>query len=117
MLYIFGKSIPVEKKIIYSLTHFFGINLFYSKKICKNMGINPSVRINSLKKSKIRKLIQYIDQNVIIEQNLKKNLVLKKKKLVEIKSYRGLRNLQGLPVHGQRTHTNKKTSKKLKNKI
>jgi len=117
MLYIFGKNIPIEKKIVHSLTHLFGINLFKSNQVCKNMGINPSVRMNSLKKSKIRKLIQYIDQNIVIEQNLKKNLILKKQKLVEIKSYRGLRNLQGLPIRGQRTHTNKKTSKKLKNKI
>lgn len=117
MLYIFGKTIPVDKKLIYSLTHIFGINFYNSKKICKNIGINPSVRINSLKKNQIRELIQYIDQNLTIEQDLKKDLILNKKKLVDIKSYRGLRNLRGLPVRGQRTHTNKKTIKKLKNKI
>lgn len=117
MLYIFGKTIPVNKKVIYSLTYLFGINSYSSKKICKNIGINPSVRINSLKKSQIRQLIQYIDQNLIIEQDLKKNLILKKKNLVNIKNHRGLRNLKGLPVRGQRTHTNRKTSKKLKNKI
>lgn len=117
MLYIFGKNIPINKEIIYSLTHLFGINRYNSKKICKNIGINPSVSVNSLKKRKIRKLIQYIDQNFIIEQNLKKKLILKKQKLIDMKSTRGLRNLQGLPIRGQRTHTNKKTSKKLKNKI
>lgn len=117
MLYIFGKTIPVNKKIIYSLTNIFGINSYNSKKICKNIGINPSVRINSLKKNQIRKLIQYIDQNLVIEQDLKRNIILNKKNLINIKSYRGLRNLQGLPIRGQRTHTNSKTSKKLKNKI
>jgi len=117
MLYIFGKTIPTDKKIIYSLTKLFGINFYNSKKICKNVGINPSVRINSLKKNQIRKIIQYIDQNLIIEQDLKRNYILNKKNLINIKSIRGLRNLNGLPVRGQRTHTNRKTSKKLKNKI
>ena len=117
MLYIFGKTIPVNKKITYSLTNIFGINSYNSKKICKNIGINPSVRIDSLKKNQIRELIQYIDQHLTIEQDLKKNIILNKKNLVKMKSYRGLRNLSGLPVRGQRTHTNRKTSKKLKNKI
>ena len=113
MLYIFGKVIPTDKKIKYSLTNLFGINLNKSTKICKNIGINPSVSINSLKKNQIRTLIEYLDKNFLIEQDLKKKLRSEKKSLINIKHYRGLRRLRGLPVRGQRTHTNKKTAKKL----
>jgi len=114
MLYIFGKVIPTDKKIKYSLTKFFGIDLSNSIKICKKNGINPSVSIDSLKKNQIRDLIEYIDKNFLIEQDLKKNLRLEKEKLINIKHYRGLRRLIGLPVRGQRTHTNGKTSKLFK---
>lgn len=117
MLYIFGKTIPVNKKLIYSLTYLFGINSYNSKQICKNIGVNPSVRVNSLKKSQIRKLIQYIDKHLVIEQDLKKQLLLQKKNLITIKMARGLRTLKGLPVRGQRTHTNCKTIKKRIHKI
>lgn len=117
MLYIFGKQLPVTKKIINSLVNIFGINFYQSKKICRKIGFNPSVRIKSLKKVQINKLIKYIDKNLLIEQDLKKKKIQNKKNLINIKTVRGLRNLKGLPVRGQRTHTNSKTCKKLKNKI
>ena len=117
MLYIFGKTIPTTKKISYSLINLFGINFYNSKKICKNIGLNPSVRINSLKKVQIKKLTKYIDKNLTIEKDLKKKLIFQKKNLINIKTNRGLRNFKGLPVRGQRTHTNCKTKRKLKNKI
>jgi len=114
MLYIFGKVIPTDKKIKYALTNLFGVNLTSSIKICRNIGINPSVSINSLKKNQIRTLIEYIDKNFLIEQDLKKKLKLGKKNLINMKHIKGLRRLKGLPVRGQRTHTNGKTAKKLK---
>ena len=117
MLHIFGKTLPVKKKIVYSLISLFGINYNTSKQICQKVGINPSVRIDYLKKNKLNKLVQYIDQNLIIEKHLKKLLILNKQQLVNMKSTRGLRNLKGLPVRGQRTHTNRKTSRKIKNRI
>lgn len=114
MLYIFGKNLSTKKNIIYSLKNIFGINLFNSKNICKNIGINPLTRIDLLTETQIKKLIKYIDINLIIEQDLKKKNSNKKKKLLDIKTYKGLRNYFGLPSNGQRTHTNAKTKKKLK---
>lgn len=114
MLYIFGKTIPVDKTILHSLTYLFGIHLYNAQKICAHIGLNPSVRVNTLKKSQIRKLIQFIDQHLMIEQDLKKEITLKKQHLITMKTYRGLRRLRGLPIRGQRTHTNSKTAKKLK---
>lgn len=117
MLYIFGKTIPVDKTILHALTSLFGINLYNSKKICKYIGLNPSVRVNTLKKSQIRQLIQYIDKYLLIEQDLKKDITVKKQTLITMKMSRGLRRLKGLPIRGQRTHTNSKTAKKLVHKI
>ena len=116
MLYIFDKTIPTDKTIMHSLTYLFGINFFNSKRICKNIGLNPSVRVNTLNKSQIRKLEAYIDKNLLIEQDLRKQLTLLKKNLINIKTSRGLRSLRGLPVRGQRTHTNRKTVKRLSHK-
>ena len=76
------------------------------------MGINPSIRVHSLKKSQIRQLSKYIRKYFLIEQDLRKQLNLQKQKLITIKTCRGLRNLKGLPVRGQRTHTNRKTIQK-----
>lgn len=113
MLHIFGKTLPVEKKILVSLPYIFGINLAHAKKICHQIGLNPSVRIKFLKKNQIRQLTNYINKHMLIEQDLKKKLTGYKQNLVSIKTCRGLRNLKGLPVRGQRTHTNKKTIGKL----
>lgn len=113
MLYIFDKTIPIDKTILHSLTYLFGINSFNSKRICENIGLNPSVRVNTLNKNQIRKLEAYIDKNLLIEQDLRKQLTIRKKNLINIKTYRGLRSLRGLPVRGQRTHTNYKTIRQL----
>ena len=85
--------------------------------MCKNIGINPSIRIDSLNNIQIKKLKQYIDKSLIIEKNLKKIIIKNKQDLIDIKNIRGLRNLKGLPVRGQRTHTNAKTQKKLNYKF
>nr|QTV76712.1 ribosomal protein S13 [Phytophthora palmivora]WOX01711.1 ribosomal protein S13 [Phytophthora palmivora] len=114
MLYIFNKTISDSKSILYSLTILYGINEFQSKKICKNIGINPQITLNKLKNNHVNRLINYINKNLKIEQLLKKSKTERLNELVEIKSNRGIRQSQGLPVRGQRTHTNAKTSKKLK---
>lgn len=112
MLYIFGKTIPVEKTLLHSLTYLFGIHRYHAHQICFHVGINPSVRVNTLKKSQIRQLIQYMDQHLRMEQDLKKEVADQKQQLVTMKTNRGLRRLKGLPIRGQRTHTNRKTAKK-----
>nr|YP_010508070.1 ribosomal protein S13 [Phytophthora gonapodyides]UXG56414.1 ribosomal protein S13 [Phytophthora gonapodyides] len=114
MLFIFNKTISDSKSILYSLTILYGINEYQSKKICKNIGINPQITLNQLKNNHVNRLINYINKNIKVEQLLKKSKTEKLNELVEIKSTRGIRQSQGLPVRGQRTHTNAKTSKKLK---
>nr|YP_010394131.1 ribosomal protein S13 [Phytophthora litchii]DAZ88139.1 TPA_asm: ribosomal protein S13 [Phytophthora litchii] len=114
MLYIFNKTISDSKSILYSLTILYGINEFQSKKICKNIGINPQITLNKLKNNHVNRLINYINKNLKIEQLLKKAKTERLNELVDIKNNRGIRQSQGLPVRGQRTHTNAKTSKKLK---
>ena len=115
MLYIFDKTISNSKSILYSLIILYGINKYQAKRICNNIGVNPQTTINQLKKNQLNRLINYINKNIKIEQILKK---LKKDQfnfLLNIKTNRGIRRNLGLPVRGQRTHTNAKTSKKLKN--
>nr|YP_010394486.1 ribosomal protein S13 [Phytophthora pinifolia]DAZ88533.1 TPA_asm: ribosomal protein S13 [Phytophthora pinifolia] len=114
MLYIFNKTISDSKSILYSLTILYGINKYQSNKICKNIGINPQITLNKLKNNHVNRLINYINKNLKVEQLLRKSKTEKLNELVEIKSNRGIRQSQGLPVRGQRTHTNAKTSKKLK---
>ncbi|RLN96719.1 hypothetical protein BBJ28_00006883 [Nothophytophthora sp. Chile5] len=114
MLYIFNKTISDSKSILYSLTVLYGINEYQSKKICKNIGINPQITLNKLKNNHVNRLINYINKHLKVEQFLKELKKEKLNELLEIKSNRGIRQSLGLPVRGQRTHTNAKTSKKLK---
>ena len=114
MLYIFNKIISDSKSILYALSTLYGINEFQSKKICINIGINPKITLNKLKNNHVNRIITYINKNLKVEQFLKKTKNERLNELLEIKSNRGIRQNQGLPVRGQRTHTNAKTSKKLK---
>ena len=114
MLHIFNKTISDSKSILYSLNILYGINKFQSNKICKNIGINPQITLNKLKNNHVNRIITYINKNLKVEQILKKFTSDKINNLIEIKSNRGIRQSVGLPVRGQRTHTNAKTSKRLK---
>lgn len=114
MLHIFNKTIPDSKSILYALIILYGINKFQSKKICKNIGINPQITLNKLKNNHVNRIVIYINKKLKVEQLLKKEKTEKLNELLEIKSNRGIRQSLGLPVRGQRTHTNAKTSKKLK---
>ena len=116
MLHIFGKTIPTKKNIFYSLQKLFGVNNFNSLKICKKNGFNPISKINKLKLLQKKRLVKSIDSSFTIEQDLKKILFDNKEQLLKIKHNRGIRNFNGLPVHGQRTKTNAKTKKRLKQK-
>jgi small subunit ribosomal protein S13 len=115
MLYIFNKTISDSKNILYSLTVLYGINEYQSKKICKNIGINPQITINKLKNNHVNRLINYINKNLKVEQVLKKLKKDRLQELLEIKTNRGVRHNLGLPVNRQRTHTKARTIKKLKN--
>jgi small subunit ribosomal protein S13 len=113
MLYIFNKTISNLKSIQNALTILYGINKYQSLKICKNIGINPLIKINKLKKSQLNRLLNYINKNILIEELLKKKKKEKKNFLLEIKHNKALRLKQKLPVKGQRTHSNAKTVKKI----
>ncbi len=117
MLYIFNKTISNSKSIFYSLKILYGINEYQSKKICKNIGINPKITVNKLKSHQVNRLINYINKNLKIEQILKESKQKILNELLEIKSVRGIRRNLGLPVRGQRTHTNAKTAQKFKKNI
>lgn len=116
MLHLSDKNFLTNKQVLYSLTNIFGINRWNAYYICQNTGINPTVRINTLNKTQIYKIVNYINQKVEINQDLKNKINDFLKLLHELKTYRGLRNWHGLPVRGQRTKTNSKTKKKLKHK-
>lgn len=116
MLLNFQKNSTTKKNIIYSLSSIYGINKSVSKQICFHLGINPAVKLSALKKHKIESLTNFLKTNFKTGRNLKNHTISIKKNLLEIKSYRGLRNWFGLPVHGQRTSTNGKTKKKYKYK-
>lgn len=113
VLYILNKPISKTKKITYSLTKLFGINTYKSIKICRGLGLNPSSRLNNIKKNQINLLFRHLTKKIKIEQKLKFIKKNNLEKLVEIKLVRGVRQKIGLPVRGQRTHTNAKTIKKL----
>jgi small subunit ribosomal protein S13 len=115
MIYLFESKIPDNKSVFFALTHVYGINKSISLLICKKSGFSKNFKIKNLSKEQINKLIKIIESlNINLVSDLKKTKLLSFKKLVSIKSYRGLRRNQGLPVRGQRTHTNAKTSSKVK---
>lgn len=117
MLRIVNKNIEKEKKVVYALIKLYGINIFQSKKICKYIGINPKIKTIKLKNYHTNRLKNYIKKNYIIEHFLKEYKKDKIKNLIEIKNIRGIRQHFGLPVRGQRTHSNAKTIKKLSKNI
>lgn len=114
MLNRYEKKLPTNKNISNTLTYIYGINYKSSIQICKKIGINHSIRMTSLSKTQLQIITQIIESEYIIEQDLKKLKKNNNKNLLEMRCYRGLRNWKGLPVRGQRTHTNSRTKKKLK---
>lgn len=113
MAYIFETELNSEKPVQISLQKIFGIGQPTSKIICNSLGFSINLKIKDLNKSQISKIIKKIESlNLIISSDLKKQISLNNLKYVSIKSYRGLRKLQGLPIRGQRTHTNAQTAKK-----
>jgi small subunit ribosomal protein S13 len=113
MIYIFETEILNLKLIKISLQKIYGIGNFQAILVCKQLGFASNLKTFSLTNDQILKLIKLIENsNLIITNNLKKLQLLNLKNLIDIKCYRGLRKLKGLPVRGQRTHTNGKTAKK-----
>ena len=111
MARIAGVDLPREKRVEIGLTYIYGIGLTTSKKILAATGINPDTRVKDLDENDVSKLREYIDHNVRVEGELRGEVNLNIKRLMEIGCYRGIRHRKGLPVRGQRTKTNARTRK------
>ncbi len=111
MARIAGVDIPREKRLVISLTYVFGVGRTTAEKICESTGIDESTRVRDLTDEEVNKIRAYIDQNVKVEGDLKREVQQDIKRKMEIGSYQGIRHRKGLPVRGQRTHTNARTRK------
>ncbi len=112
MARIAGVDLPREKRVEVGLTYIYGIGPSTAKKILAGTGINPDTRVKDLTPAQEGLIRDYIDKNnVIVEGDLRRNVALDIKRLVEIQCYRGVRHRKGLPVRGQRTKTNARTRK------
>jgi small subunit ribosomal protein S13 len=108
---ISGVDIPREKRLEISLTYIFGVGRTTSKQICQGVGISADTRVRDLTEEEVAQLRSYVDANVQVEGDLRREVAANIKRKVEIGSYEGLRHRRGLPVHGQRTRTNARTRK------
>ena len=118
MVYLLETNLPQKKSIIFALPYIYGINKKTSFLICKKLGFSINLKVKDLTKEQQIDILKLIDSNQLILNNeLKKLKMLSIKKLVSMKSYRGLRKLKGFPVRGQRTHTNAKSAKKLNKRL
>ena len=109
MARIAGIDLPKNKRIEIALTYIFGIGNTTAKKILAETGVNPDTRVKDLTDDDENKLREYIDKNINVEGDLRREIALNIKRLVEINCYRGIRHRRGLPVRGQRTKTNART--------
>jgi small subunit ribosomal protein S13 len=108
---IAGVDIPREKRLEISLTYIYGIGRTTSNQVCAATGVNPDTRVRDLTDEEVVKLRAWIDANLKVEGDLRRDVAQDIKRKIEIGSYQGLRHRRGLPVRGQRTHTNARTRK------
>ena len=111
MARIAGVDLPREKRVEVGLTYIYGIGLTTSQQIIAETGINPDTRVKDLSENEISKLREYIEHHLKVEGDLRRDVSLNIKRLMEIGSYRGMRHRRALPVRGQRTRTNARTRK------
>jgi small subunit ribosomal protein S13 len=111
MARIAGVDIPREKRLEISLTYIFGIGRSTSQVICQQTGLSPDTRVRDLTEDEVAKLRTFIDANLQIEGDLRREISTHIKRKIEIGTYQGIRHRRGLPVHGQRTRTNARTRK------
>lgn len=111
MARITGVDLPREKRVEIGLTYIYGIGRTTAKQILESTGIEPDTRVRDLTEEEVSKLREYIDKNLMVEGDLRRDHSQDVKRLMEIGCYRGLRHRKGLPVRGQRTHTNARTRK------
>jgi len=111
MARIAGVDLPRQKRVEIALTYIYGIGVSRSNKILGEAGIEPSVRVKDLSEEESNRIAKIIDGQGGVEGDLRKDISLNIKRLMEIGSYRGMRHRRNLPVRGQRTHTNARTRK------
>ena len=111
MARIAGVDLPRDKRVEIGLTYIYGIGLATSQQILASTGVDPDIRVRDLSEADVNKLREYIDHNLKVEGDLRREVSMSIKRLIENGSYRGLRHRKGLPVRGQRTHTNARTRK------
>jgi len=108
---IAGVNIPAGKPLHIALRYIYGIGPTNSLEICGRVGIEPTKRVNQLTEAELLKIREDIDHNYKVEGDLRRDVSMNIKRLMDLGTYRGLRHRKGLPVHGQRTHTNARTRK------
>lgn len=111
MARIAGVNIPTGKRVPIALTYIHGIGDMFAKQICEATGIDLARRVNELSDAEVLQIREYIDANLTVEGDLRREVQMNVKRMMDLGSYRGLRHRRGLPVRGQRTHTNARTRK------
>ena len=111
MARIAGVNIPTQKRVVIALTYIHGIGRTKAREICTSVGIPDNRRVNDLTDSELTQIRDSIDQNYQVEGDLRREKAMNIKRLMDLGCYRGLRHRRGLPVRGQRTHTNARTRK------
>lgn len=111
MARIAGVDLPRDKRVVIGLTYIFGIGRSTANKILSTAGISADTRVRDLTDDEVNKLREVIDKNIKVEGDLRREISLNIKRLIEIGSYRGVRHRRGLPVRGQRSKTNARTRK------
>ena len=111
MARIAGVNIPTQKRVVIALQYIHGIGSKFAKDICGKVGIPAERRVNQLTDAEVLQIRETIDRDYMVEGDLRREVITNIKRLMDLGCYRGLRHRKGLPVHGQRTHTNARTRK------
>ena len=111
MARIAGVNIPTNKRVVIALTYIYGIGPVKAKEICDKVGLPAERRVNELTDAEVLQIRETIDRDYKVEGDLRRQVAMDIKRLMDLGCYRGLRHRKGLPVRGQRTHTNARTRK------
>ncbi len=111
MARIAGVNIPTNKRVEIALTYIYGIGRTRAREICEKLGIPEERRVQDLSESEVIRIRELIDREYVVEGDLRREVAMNIKRLMDLGCYRGLRHRKGLPVRGQRTHTNARTRK------
>jgi small subunit ribosomal protein S13 len=114
---IAGVDIPRTKRVEVALTYIYGIGATSAKKIIERTNVDPDTRVNNLSEEEVNRIREVVDKEFTVEGDLRRQVSMNIKRLIEIKCYRGIRHQRGLPVHGQRTRTNARTRRGTKRTV